>query len=137
MGCHGGVVVVSVNHQIEHFGGDLDNVTIFSQSGGSMKVTDLMQIPSVKGKGLFHKAIVMSGVSDGKLLSPGRGDGRAIVSALLQELEISTNEVERLETISYHDLAQAYNKVSPKITQKSGYIGSHQSKMISIWVNHF
>src|SRR5690625_384280 len=110
-----------VNENIANFGGDPENITIFGQSGGGMKVTGLMQIPSANG--LFHKAIVMSGVSDGKLLSPGKGDGTKIVHALLEELKIPKNEIEKLETVSYHDLARAYNKVSPPIAQEGGYVG--------------
>ena len=49
-----------VRDNIACFGGDPDNVTIFGQSGGGMKVTVLGQIPEAEG--LFHKMIVMSGV---------------------------------------------------------------------------
>ena len=38
-----------VHDNIALFGGDPENVTIFGQSGGGMKVTDLMQIPSADG----------------------------------------------------------------------------------------
>lgn len=40
-----------VHDNIALFGGDPENVTIFGQSGGGMKVIDLMQIPSADGKG--------------------------------------------------------------------------------------
>ena len=49
-----------VRDNIAAFGGDPDNVTIFGQSGGGGKVTTLMQMPSADG--LYHRAIVMSGV---------------------------------------------------------------------------
>ena len=51
-----------VHENIAAFGGDPDNVTLFGQSGGGMKVTSLMQTPAADG--LFHKAFVMSGVLD-------------------------------------------------------------------------
>src|SRR5262249_21765048 len=49
-----------VKDNIASFGGDPNNVTIFGQSGGGGKVTALMSSPLAKG--LFHKAIVESGV---------------------------------------------------------------------------
>lgn len=110
-----------IQKNISQFGGDPDNVTIFGQSGGGMKVTGLMQIP--KADGLFHKAMVMSGVSDGKLLFSLPGDGSTIVKAMLKELNLSEEEVEKLEKVPYHDLANAYNKVSPMVAKEGVYIG--------------
>lgn len=49
-----------VKENIAQFGGDPDNVTIFGQSGGGGKVQTLMQMPSADG--LYHRAIIMSGV---------------------------------------------------------------------------
>lgn len=48
-----------VRDNIEAFGGDAGNVTIFGQSGGGAKVCSLMATP--RAKGLFHKAICQSG----------------------------------------------------------------------------
>ena len=48
-----------VRDNIEHFGGDPGNVTIFGQSGGGGKVSTLLAMPAARG--LFHRAIVMSG----------------------------------------------------------------------------
>src|SRR5690606_24866444 len=48
-----------VKNNIENFGGDPSNVTIFGESGGGGKVGTLMCMPSAKG--LFHKAIIQSG----------------------------------------------------------------------------
>lgn len=48
-----------VRDNIANFGGDPGNVTIFGQSGGGGKVSTLMGMPAAKG--LFHKAIAMSG----------------------------------------------------------------------------
>ena len=42
------------------FGGDPDNVTVFGESGGAMKVHALFAIP--RARGLFHKAIAQSGL---------------------------------------------------------------------------
>lgn len=110
-----------VRDNIAGFGGDPGNVTLFGQSGGGMKVTGLMQI--AEADGLFHKAIVMSGVSDGKLMPMLPGNGREIVSAMLGELGIPAEEAFQLERIPYHTLADAYNKVFLSVAQKGIYAG--------------
>jgi para-nitrobenzyl esterase len=50
-----------VQKNIAAFGGDPKNVTIFGESGGGAKVTNLMASPLAKG--LFHRAICESGTS--------------------------------------------------------------------------
>jgi len=110
-----------VRDNIGNFGGDPENVTIFGQSGGGIKCTGLMQIPAADG--LFHKAIIMSGVSDGMLMPPAGEGGQRIAAALLEELGLSYEESEKLEEIPYYELAKAYNKVSPAIAKEGGYIG--------------
>lgn len=110
-----------IHTNIEAFGGDPDNVTLFGQSGGGMKVTGLMQIPEADG--LFHRAIVMSGVSDGKVMPVLPGDGTEIAEALLKELGIPRGEVEKLESVPYYELARAYNTVSPALAGRGIYVG--------------
>jgi len=48
-----------VQHNIESFGGDPDNVTIFGQSGGGGKVSVLTAMPAAAGK--LDRGIIMSG----------------------------------------------------------------------------
>ena len=48
-----------VNKNIELFGGDPENITIFGESAGGHNVLSLMVAPQAKG--LFHKAISQSG----------------------------------------------------------------------------
>lgn len=48
-----------VQANIAGFGGDPANVTLFGQSGGGAKIATLMAMPAARG--LFHKAITMSG----------------------------------------------------------------------------
>ena len=48
-----------IQRNIASFGGDPRNVTLFGQSGGGAKIATLMAMPEAKG--LFHKAITMSG----------------------------------------------------------------------------
>lgn len=48
-----------VRDNIQAFGGDPGNVTIFGESGGGWKVSTLLGMPAAKG--LFHKAVIESG----------------------------------------------------------------------------
>jgi para-nitrobenzyl esterase len=50
-----------VQTNIEAFGGDPDNVTIFGEAGGGCKVSNLMASPLAEG--LFHRAILASGTA--------------------------------------------------------------------------
>ncbi len=50
-----------IRDNIEAFGGDPNNVTIFGESAGAQSVTEIMATPL--SKGLFHKAILQSGAS--------------------------------------------------------------------------
>jgi len=48
-----------IKKNIEQFGGDPDNVTIFGQSAGAGSVKTVCESPLARG--LFHKAVIMSG----------------------------------------------------------------------------
>lgn len=111
-----------VHDNIARFGGDPENVTIFGQSGGGGKVTSLMQTPAANG--LFHKAIIMSGIADGRgLMNSKNTDSRPLIQAMLNELGLTEAQVEQLETLPYETLAEAYKKVVPAIREAGGYTG--------------
>lgn len=110
-----------IQDNIAGFGGDPDNVTLFGQSGGGMKVWSLMQMPAADG--LFHKGIIESGVID--LLNDNSTEGgERIVKAMLKELNLTEDEVKKLENVPYEQLAAAYKKVSPAIAKEGGYVGT-------------
>ena len=48
-----------VRDNIERFGGDARNVTVFGQASGGNKVSTLFGMPAARG--LFHRAVAMSG----------------------------------------------------------------------------
>lgn len=111
-----------IHDNIAVFGGEPENVTIFGQSGGGMKVADLMQIPAADG--LFHKGLIMSGVADAAMLPSQTGSGEKIVEAILAELGLTVAEVEKLETIPYPELVKAYTKVMPAVAMSGAYVGN-------------
>ncbi|XP_052755672.1 esterase FE4-like [Galleria mellonella] len=69
---------------IEAFGGDPDNITIFGQSAGASSAA--MHMLSEKSKGLFHKAILMSGNS----LTPWAFNLKPIVPAARDARKLAT-----------------------------------------------
>lgn len=97
-----------VRDNIEAFGGDPDNVTIFGQSGGGGKVKTLMNIPAANG--LYHRAIMMSGGC--RVSKATNADHRQLVEKMLDILGIPVENVEELETVPYEILNRAFFKAS-------------------------
>ena len=79
-----------VRDNIERFGGDAGNVTIFGESGGGAKVSTLLAMPSAAG--LFHRAIIQSGPS---LRVQERERASTNASKLFAELGLSVEAVAR------------------------------------------
>jgi para-nitrobenzyl esterase len=70
-----------VRDNIESFGGDPGNVTIFGESAGGWSVCNLLASPPAKG--LFHKAVIESGGCDTvKGLEDGFKDGEEFAADL-------------------------------------------------------
>lgn len=111
-----------VHDNIENFGGDPENVTIFGQSGGGMKVYTLMQTPAADG--LFQKGIIMSGVLGKGFVREEKADSRPLIRAILKELGLEEKDAQKLETVPYEQLAAAYEKVAPELQQKGEYTGN-------------
>ncbi|MGO4249860.1 carboxylesterase/lipase family protein [Paenarthrobacter sp. RAF54_2] len=101
-----------VRENISSFGGDPDNVTIFGQSGGGAKVMTLMAMEEAKG--LFHKAIVMSG----SLLSSNTAeDASAVTAGLYRELGIREGDLEALQAAPARAIVRYVERVTdPPLT---------------------
>ncbi len=95
-----------VRDNIEEFGGDPANVTIFGQSGGGQKVSLLMAMPAAQG--LFHKAIIQSGPAPAMLEKPY---GRELAGWLLKSLGIPENRARDIQTVSTAAIMAAYYKI--------------------------
>lgn len=101
-----------VHTNIAAFGGDPENVTLFGQSGGAMKISCLMQISEAKD--LFQKGVMISGTpaADGP-----RQDGE-IVRGLLENLDIPQSDAARLAEIPLPELIEAYQKMEKALAEQ-------------------
>ena len=96
-----------VQANASRFGGDPGNVTVAGESAGAASVNDLMLTPLAKG--LFHRAISLSGASMA-IGVPSRDEGERIGIALGTDLGAHT--VDALRGISADRLVEA-TSVSP------------------------
>ena len=102
-----------VKSNISNFGGDPNNVTIFGQSGGGGKVTTLMNAPSAKG--LFHKAIVQSGIW-ADFQDPAIT--KRIGAAVMTELGLIPSKIDSIQKVPYDKLTAAGTRALQKVREQ-------------------
>ena len=100
-----------VQANIEAFGGDPGNVTIYGQSGGGRKVSIAMASPAARG--LFHRGIVQSG-SHLRLLSADQAND--LTDRLLGHLQIKRSDARALQTLSMEQLIKANREVGRRFS---------------------
>lgn len=112
-----------IRNNIDLFGGDPHNVTLFGQSGGGAKVLVLMTVPAARG--LFHKAIVQSGAVEAcGMTNVTRPTARRVAELMLDSLGISPRDADKLQTIPYRQLMEAGNKAMAQTAREEGSIDS-------------
>ena len=94
-----------VRDNIDRFGGDSGNVTIFGESGGGGKVCTLLAMPSARG--LFHRAIVQSGAA---VRLRERDRAARLTDAVLKTLDLTGNDIGKLQSLP---MAQLLGAVEP------------------------
>ena len=87
-----------VRDTIANFGGDPGNVTIMGQSGGGAKVCILTAMPSAKG--LFHKAVVLSGASR---KAGDKAPSEQLGAAVVKEAGLTPNDLDKLQAMPWKD----------------------------------
>jgi para-nitrobenzyl esterase len=91
-----------VRDNIDRFGGDPGNVTIFGESGGGGKVCTLLAMPAARG--LFHRAIVQSGAA---VRLRERDRAARLTEAVLKEVGLTAAQLDRLQALPVEQLLAA------------------------------
>jgi para-nitrobenzyl esterase len=106
-----------IQNNIEAFGGDPDNVTVFGQSGGGAKVLALMTTPYAEG--LFDKGIVQSGATEtmGVRFNTQESSTR-LAENILDILGISPENIEDIQSVSVDELQAAANQALEQTGQE-------------------
>jgi para-nitrobenzyl esterase len=96
-----------VRDNIDQFGGDPGNVTVFGESGGGSKVSTLLAMPSAEG--LFHRAVIQSGPS---IRGAEPDAATEFAEKLISHLNIKSNELEKLQHLPHEALTAGLAKAS-------------------------
>ncbi len=112
-----------IQENIESFGGDPDNVTVFGQSGGGAKVLALMTAPDAAG--LFHKAIIQSGATETVGVKFTTKEASLdLTESVLDKLGIDRDNIDKINEISYNDLMSAGSEALSEVAEKHQIPGS-------------
>ncbi len=107
-----------VKNNIANFGGDPNNVTIIGQSGGGAKVTSLMNMPSAKG--LFHKAVALSGSS---LTGTNKEYAEKLGLTIMAEAGLKPGEFDKLQQIPWREYIDIANRAVGKMGDEAKRMG--------------
>lgn len=100
---------------IEGFGGDAGNITIFGESAGAAAVGTLLGMPGARG--LFHKAVLQSGAGR----AADRAGGDRIAAHLLEELGCG-DAPERILEVDADRLLEAQTATATRLGRAGGPI---------------
>jgi para-nitrobenzyl esterase len=92
---------------IQGFGGDPGNVTVFGESGGASKIAALLAMRAARG--LFHKAIIQSSAGGMQLATPEETD--RLATSLAKELGWAKLEATALQNIPMDKLLTVLKRV--------------------------
>ncbi|MBI4768006.1 MAG: carboxylesterase/lipase family protein [Deltaproteobacteria bacterium] len=98
-----------VKENIARFGGDPDQVAIFGESAGGFAVAALLAMPSAKG--LFHRAILQSGVAHPLGMNPEAAV--RVHEKLIKHLGIPKGDLKALRRISVEEIIKAQTAIMP------------------------
>ena len=102
-----------VQNNIEVFGGDPNNITIFGESAGGCSILSLLAMPAAKG--LFHKAIVQSA----PVLQPN--PTVKSTNDLMNKFSLKTGDIKTLQKLKVEEIIKAQNEVLAEALEAREY----------------
>ncbi|OGN88874.1 MAG: hypothetical protein A2158_08425 [Chloroflexi bacterium RBG_13_46_14] len=102
-----------VRDNISVFGGDPDNVTVFGESAGAMSIGCLLAMPEARG--LFHKAILQSGVGSTVSLLDA---GIMLSGKLLEYFGLKPEDTDAMLNLSVDELLEANQELKRQFARK-------------------
>ena len=96
-----------IKENIASFGGDENNITLFGQSAGGSSIIALMSIPEISN--LFHKAIVMSPVSEHFFFPK---ESKKLAKKYLSYLKINKKNLDKLYSLTPQEIKDANKKLA-------------------------
>jgi len=97
-----------IQGNIEKFGGDPSNITIFGESAGGMSVAILLTLPATRG--LFHKAIIESGATTPRDFIPERV--RKGSEEFISKLHIEKGSIDTLREVPLKKILRVQQKIA-------------------------
>jgi para-nitrobenzyl esterase len=112
-----------VRDNIEKFGGDPGNVTLFGQSGGGSKAARMMHTPTAKG--LFHKVVCESGGFEslaGQDPAKNIETAQRIAAVTLENLKLTGDEIDKLKVVPFPELIAAGDAALKTVAKETGAV---------------
>jgi para-nitrobenzyl esterase len=110
-----------VRDNIENFGGDPDNITVFGESAGAMSIGCLMSMPPARGK--FQKAILESGAAN---TVSSLDESAAVAEQFLDILGLTGNDIDALGSVKVETLLSAQQRLGDIMRERDNRVTPFQ-----------
>ncbi len=101
-----------VKDNIESFGGDSENITVFGESAGGVSVSSLMTMPAAKG--LFQRGIFESNVAT--LFGHNPVEGEKFNRKIFSTVGVDYGDLDAMQNIPAEDLVNAFRNSQSEFT---------------------